>query len=69
MTTRIRRSARERIQQFAPGSIATVRLGAARHSATVLEYRNGRVFVAVRINGADEPITTSYLPEELEPAS
>lgn len=41
---------------------------ASMHNATVLGHRNGRVQVAVHFTDVDEPITTSYRPDELSAA-
>ncbi|MGQ0630005.1 MAG: hypothetical protein ACT4P1_03120 [Sporichthyaceae bacterium] len=45
-----------------------VQLGASMHNATVLGHRNGRVQVAVHFTDVEEPITTSYRPDELSVA-
>lgn len=55
-------------KKFAVGSTVRVQLGASMHNATVLGHRNGRVQVAVHFTEVEEPVTTSYRPDELSAA-
>jgi primosomal protein N' len=53
------------VQNFEVGCTVRVPLGIRTYDATVLGQRNGRLRVAVHVPGADEPITTSYLPADV----
>lgn len=52
--------------KFVVGSQVSVPLGARRHDATVIEQRKDRVRVNIHVNGADEPIISSYSVSEID---
>jgi hypothetical protein len=61
-------TASARTKRPAVGSTVKVRFGIGLKRATVLEYANGRVRVAIHMSGVDEPIVNTYALGELQPA-
>ena len=55
------------IKRPAIGSTVKVRFGIGLKRATVLEHINGRVRVAIHLNGVDEPIVNIYGLDEVQP--
>ncbi|WP_432558840.1 hypothetical protein [Granulicoccus sp. GXG6511] len=47
------------------GSKVKVPFGAREYWATVVEERNGRVHVTIRVPGADEAMQSSYTPDQV----